>query len=197
MLKNLILKNLMLNLMLKKKLLLLFLFTGIHLGFVNQSFASWFVEPYLGYEAGIAKSGEKAVSDMSVSNNSLNGMFFGARAGYSFLNFSGGLEHSISKSQWKNESVSPSDSFVFASIGIPGIRLMGAVGISHKFKVPDTGAEFSGKNYKLSLSFTGTPFININMEYLWREFDKNASEDIDSAENYHKILRINVSLPLP
>lgn len=181
--------------MLKKNLLLLFLFTSINLSLVNQSFAGWFVEPYLGYEAGVAKSGEQTIADLSVSNNSINGMFFGTRAGYNFLNFSGGLEYSLSKSQWKEESVSPKDSFVFAGVGIPGLRLMGAVGISHEFKVKAT--KFSGKSYKLSLSFTGTPFININMEYLWRKFNKSGSLKIDSADNFHKILRINISLPLP
>ncbi|MBE8221826.1 MAG: hypothetical protein HAW60_03765 [Bdellovibrionales bacterium] len=181
--------------MLKKNLLFIFLFVGINLSFVNKSFASWFAEPYVGYEVGAAKSGEQSILDLSVKNNSINGMFFGARAGYSFLNFSGGLEYSISKSQWKKESVSPKDSFIFAGVGIPGVRLMGAIGISHKFTVK--AEEFSGKSYKLGLAFTGTPFININVEYLWRKFSKNGSAKIESSENFHKIVRASVSLPLP
>lgn len=181
--------------MFKKNLLLIFLFTSINLSLVNQSFAGWFVEPYLGYEAGIAKSGEQKITDLDLDDNSINGMFFGARAGYSFLGFAGGLEHSLSKSQWKGESTSPQDSFLFASFGIPGIKIMGAVGVSHEFKVKDV--KFSGKNYKLSLAFTGTPLININMEYLWRSFNKSGPAKLNSDDNYHKILRFNVSLPLP
>lgn len=181
--------------MFKKNLLFLFLFTSINLSLVNQSFAGWFVEPYLGYEAGVAKSGEQKITDLSVSKNSINGMFFGARAGYSFLGFSGGLEYSLSKSQWKGESVSPKDSFLFAGYGILGIKFMGALGMSHKLEVKDV--EFFGKSYKLSVAFTGVPFVNLNMEYLWRKFNKSNSGSISPSDNFHKILRINLSLPLP
>lgn len=181
--------------MFTKKLLFLTLLISINLSCLNQSLAGWFVEPYLGYEAGVAKSGEQSITEISIDNNSINGMFFGARTGYSLLGFAGGVEYSISKSQWKEESTSPKDSFIFASFGIPGIRILGAIGLSHKFKVKTT--QFSGKSYKIGLAFTGTPLININVEYLWRNFNKNNSVGINSSDNFHKLLRLSISLPLP
>lgn len=173
----------------KKTILFIFLFTSI-LGFSKQSFASWFAEPYTGYELGIAKSATKA---SNILNNRISGLFFGARVGYSFLNFSAGLEHSISKSQWKRHSITPQDSFVFGSFGIPGLKVMAAIGLSHKFKTgfAEGAKEFSGEAYKFSFVFTGAPFININAEYLWRRFSP------DKSKNFHKILRISLGIPLP
>lgn len=168
----------------KKTILFIFLFTSI-LGFSKNSFASWFAEPYVGYELGITKS--PAIKN--TLNNRINGLFVGTRVGYNLLNFSAGLEHSLSKSQWNGHAISPQDSFIFGSFGIPGIKIITAIGLSHKFKTGFTGAkEFSGKAYKIGLAFTGTPFININAEYLWRKFE---------TKNFHKIFRVSLGIPLP
>ncbi|MBE8162646.1 MAG: hypothetical protein HAW63_01495 [Bdellovibrionaceae bacterium] len=185
--------------MFKKNLFAVFVFATVNVALVNQSFAGWFIEPYLGYEAGLAILTPIPTGPIDSSSglldNRIDGMFFGARVGYNFLNFVGGLEHSLSKSQWKKEAISPQDSFVFAGLGLPGIRLLAAFGLSHKFQFKTI--PFSGKSYKLSLAFTGTPFININIEYLWRKFNKRNSVTVSSANNSHKMLRMNISLPLP
>jgi len=121
------------------------------------------LEPYLGYVTGQQKQTGTA---------NLSGTEFGARVGYTLLNFGIGAEYvgaSYTDDSSPKNNLTIGDIGVFVSYKLPVLFRVYATYVPSaavKDKVSNSEFTFKGNSAKLGVGYTGLPFININLEYI-------------------------------
>lgn len=173
----------------------LFAVCALVLGFGSAANAGLLLEPYLGYEMGTVK--DNAAGKM-------NGTLLGARVAWTApLMFWAGLDYATTVSanfDSDTNGVADSDakrSTLWAVVGVDfPILLRGWVGygLMNEIKLSDYDNKLKGKSTKLGLSFTGLPFICLNLEYLMENFDEQSAGSL-SPEAKNTAYVLSVSLP--
>lgn len=174
----------------------LFAVCALMIGFSSVSHAGVMVEPYLGYEMGTFKD----------PDGKMDGTQLGLRLAWTApLMFWAGLDYTMGVSgKFKPDSSILPDSdgtrttaYLVAGVDFP-ILLRGWVGygFTNTLKLgSEYGSEkYEGTSTKLGVSFTGLPFICLNLEYVMDEYKKLAGIDLPTnAKNTAYVL--SVSLP--
>jgi hypothetical protein len=140
--------------------------------------AGFLVEPYLGYSFG---SESYDLTNSGVLNGkyefSHNGYRAGARLGYQFLGFMGGIDYGIGSYGRSVDSLpsgvtttAEDESFnqfgIFAGYELPILfRFWATYYVSANWEGDNTKDEDSGSGFGLGAGFTGLPFVSLNLEY--------------------------------
>ncbi len=156
--------------------------------FTFSANAGFLVEPYLGYSFG---SQSFDVSNSGVLNGkyefSHNGYRAGARLGYQFLGFMGGIDYGIGSFGRSVDSLpsgvtatSEDESFsqfgIFAGYELPILfRFWATYYVSAEWEGKDSKDENSGSGFGLGAGFTGLPFVSLNLEY--KSFTMDETKD--------------------
>jgi hypothetical protein len=189
--------------MLTQKLKLLFL-----LFFTSQTFATFMIDPYIGYKLGSGESGDTTKVDYT-----FNSITYGARAGISYMMFSVGADYSMASADFEYEvlTLSGKDKSdqtnlgIFVGVDLPVMfRLWGQYFIDTTIEDTDgsdRGDELKGTGYGLGVGFTGLPFISLNLEYRMLTYDELVSGGKTSALSSSEEISLNeilltASLPL-
>lgn len=185
--------------------------------FTSHSFAGVLIEPFLGFGIG---SGEY-VSGSQTADNKYTGPQMGARLGYSFLGFMGGLEYrktsgSLSYDKhsgggvWANsgtdQDYSGTEIGAFVGYDFPIlVRAYAGYTFNTKWEFDNNGAwigaasdELSGNTTTLGVGFTGLPFVSLNVEFRMVSLDtyKDVSAGTETAADYSSNeVVLGVSLP--
>jgi hypothetical protein len=176
-----------------KKLLMAF---ALITGFASVSQAGLLLEPYLGYEMGTFKD----------PNGKMDGSQLGLRVAWTApIMFWAGLDYTMGLSgKFKGDDASNPDSnatrstiYAVAGVDFPILlRAWVGYGFSNSMKLGSEYADskFEGTSTKLGVSFTGLPFICLNLELVMDDYSKFAGYDLDThAKNNAYVL--SVSLP--
>ncbi len=165
------------------------------MGFGSAANAGLLLEPYLGYEMGTFKDNFEGKMD---------GTMLGARVAWTApVMFWAGLDYAFTVSaKFKSDTngVPDSDakrSTLYAVVGVDlPILLRGWVGygLMNEIKFDDYDNKIKGKSTKLGVSFTGLPFICLNLEYLMETFDEQSAGSL-SPEMKNNAYVLSVSLP--
>lgn len=161
--------------------------------------AGFMIEPYLGYEMG----NWKYLGNSSGTTDS--GVQYGARLGYGILGFSFGGEYdgtslTYDQTGQSNVSGSGSDYGIYASFKFPVIlRIYGEYMIASSLSATQGGSSetFKGSGTRFGVGFTGLPFIEINLEFISRDYSKLNGTSITGGDFTNGTYALNVSLPLP
>ena len=177
--------------------------------------AGLLVEPYLGYETS-ATAGNVTVSGTSVdAGGKITGSELGLRLGYKLpvmvwlaLDYSMMSGGKYSGATGFDGKVDRSNLYFDVGVDLPILFRVYAgmgLGVTEKYK-PDSGAADNtykgGSSYKLGASFTGLPFVCINLDYFVNNFatvdSGGTSTNINSFVTGFKDtgMVLNVSLPL-
>lgn len=144
--------------------------------------ANVFIEPYFGYEAGRAAATTTSGVD---GNANASGTAFGARLGYAVPLLWGAFDvvyatetTSGSTGGLTDTSAMRSSFGVVAGLKIPLLRAYAGYGFADTLRLsPTSGSQtLTGSSLKLGASFTGLPFINLNLEYImttYTSYDPN------------------------
>lgn len=172
----------------------LFAVCALIIGFGSAANAGLLLEPYLGYEMGTTKD----------ADGKLDGTQLGARVAWTApIMFWAGLDYTMGVSAKFKPSASGSTdsdakrSTLYAVVGVDlPILLRGWVGygLMNELKLDDYNTTLKGKSTKLGVSFTGLPFICLNLEYLMETFDKDSNGNLD-PETKNNAYVLSVSLP--
>jgi len=153
--------------------------------------AGFLIEPFLGYE-------------MAKFNNAgpeydQSGVNFGLRLGGSTLGFIYGLEYqkgSLTVEPPSGEAdVDTTDMGVFIGFEFPIlIRVYGTYYFSHVAEQAGQQDLEGDGGTKIGVSYTGLPFLCINLEMINRSFDERGSSTVDVDTSGYMV---GISLPLP
>lgn len=180
-----------------KKLILAFMLTF-------SASAGFLIEPYAAYRLG------------SYENSSNNGEWsydspqLGARLGYTFATFMGGLDYSFGSADFKADSANTADDgkwketslAVFAGVELPVLlRAWASYFVKQEFEDDegaDAGTTISGDGFGFGVGFTGLPFVSINLEYRTFSYDEAESNTgtKTSIDTKSSEILLGVSLPL-
>jgi hypothetical protein len=165
----------------------LYTFAFLLMTWALPAHAGLLLEPYVGYEMGsaeVSSSGLTAKYDTS-------GITVGGRVGFTMPIFFAALDYSMANGKANLTSgpgTSPdlSRSSLFAVVGasLPLIRVYGGYGFLHELTMKDASGDgvFKGSALKLGASFTGLPFLALNLEYIMSSLNKyKASSGTESA----------------
>lgn len=167
------------------------------MGFASVSNAGLLLEPYLGYEMGTFKDNAEGKMD---------GTLLGARIAWTApVMFWAGLDYSTTVSaKFKSDTSGVPDSdakrnTLYAVVGVDFPILLRAwlgYGLMNEIKFSDYNNKLKGKSTKLGVSFTGLPFICLNLEYLMESFDEQDRTPSGlSPEAKNTAYVLSVSLP--
>lgn len=172
---------------------------GLYLCLCTTAFSGVLVEPYLGFRV----SGD---TNQGTTDGSYNGALYGARLGYQFLGFMGGLDYSQSSYDIDYDGTtvdSKTDSSnlgIFVGYDAPLlVRAWATYFLSNKLDFSSSSTEYSGSGYALGAGFTGLPFVSLNLEYRSISFDEFENSTISGALNPSSDaseIILSVSLPL-
>jgi hypothetical protein len=159
----------------------------------NPSKASFMIEPYAGIHLGEVQS----------TNGSEDGHFgygLGARAGYSFLGFMGGLEYSLaflSVDDSANSDLDQTEIGLYAGYEFPlMLRVWGSLLLNSEVDSSNLSQDFEGDGIKLGVGFTGLPFISLNLEYAKSTYDEYGGTSLANDLEISSLI-FSASLPLP
>jgi len=161
--------------------------------------ADIFIEPYLGYEGGRANTTTVAGTDGS---GNASGTAFGARLGYAVpllwaaLDYTYATETTSSMTGGLTDSSATRSSLgVVAGVKIPLLRAYAGYGFADSLKLtPAAGSQtMTGSSLKLGVSFTGLPFINLNLEYIMTTYTGFDPNNFSKANA--NLLLATISLP--
>lgn len=154
------------------------------LAFNQAATAGILLEPYLGYVlAGQIKNGTTA---------NYKGAVYGARVGYSVLNFAVGAEYrgvNFTDDSTPQSTITAGDLGIFGAFTFPVLlRAYATYFPSPVFKIANSGTTFNykaGNIVKLGVGFKALPLVNIGLEYTigtYSKYDVGGS-DIGLASN--------------
>ncbi len=162
-----------------------------------SSFAGFMIEPYAGFGTYATTLDAAAFEDAEASGETYTSV--GARAGYSLLLFSGGLDLEMMATGDGNIN----NTAFWVGVDLPVLlRFYGKYIFSSSFDYDNDDAssvdlEFDS-GYAVGVGFTGLPFVVINLEVsaLNYTFENplNTSQDVDFGV---AATALTVSLPLP
>ena len=159
------------------------------------------IEPYLGYGMGKSK-----FTSPSAYEGDISGTMLGARVAYTIPIFFFGLDYGMFTGQFKVTShsvldydASASALYLLAGAQIPLIRGYIGYAIMGSSKTKDSSGETTstGSSMKLGASFTGLPFVALNLEYIRDTYTKSKDASSEwSVSGASDIYLLSVSLPL-
>lgn len=174
---------------------------GLYLCLSASASSGVLVEPYLGFRvSGDTEQGTNI-------EGSYNGALYGARLGYQFLGFMGGLDYSLSnyeidydRPSGTSAKTDSSNLGIFVGYDAPLlVRAWATYFLSNKLDFESSTTEYSGSGYALGAGFTGLPFVSLNLEYRslsYDEFDTSTTSGRLNPENDVSEIILSVSLPL-
>lgn len=155
--------------------------TTFGLGLSTPAFAGLHIEPWLGYEKGkseviVTTSGVSAPAD----EDDFTSVDYGLRLGYSMLLFTAGVEYAMGSGTitgtGSDTDISTTDLGVFVGVDFPIlVRAYATYFLNSKAELKDVSSgtsNYDGKGYKIGIGFTGLPFVSLNLEAIFREYDK-------------------------
>lgn len=174
-----------------KKLLLVL---ALGLGFTSTSHADLLIEPYLGFETG---KGDNGGNDFKTDFVNM-----GARLGWKSplmlwlaLDYNLGVSGNYDPDGGTKDTAKRSTLGAVVGLDFP-ILLRGWIGygFSNEITIDDAAStKIKGTNTKIGVSFTGLPFICLNLEYINDDFKDFGNADFDGK---HSSYMLSVSLPL-
>ena len=166
------------------------------------------LEPYAGYELGTLNMsyGSGAVPTTNIGQsfqNSQTGFDLGLRLGYEFplifvaldgMYTSGNVASGSGTGSFPSSSMTRTSVFVDAGVHILFIRGYVGYGFVDNTAISTTlSPSFTGNAIKLGVSFTGIPFVDINVEYIMHSLT-NYSIQSDPGSFYSNSGKDNVAM---
>lgn len=188
----------------------------------QTSYAGIHLEPYLGYAV---DAGTEQTNNGIKTENSMNYIELGARAGWEMLGLSIGVDGNFTPTTFDIDTEKPSKANgtvdykshnlgAFIGYELPLLRVWGAYYFASQITYDkdrdtstgdSTGDELSGNGYGLGVGFTGLPLVAVNLEYRANSYDEYKDSSAGNTIKYpsggssvidaHSIL-LSVSIPL-
>jgi hypothetical protein len=169
--------------------------------------ADLLVEPYAGYELGTLNlsygSGAGITNSGQSFQNSQTGFDLGVRLGYEFplifvaldgMYTSGNVASGSGTGAFSSSSMTRTSVFIDAGVHLLFIRGYVGYGFVDNTAISTTlSPSFTGNAIKLGVSFTGIPFIDINLEYIMHSLT-NYSISNDPGSYYSNSGKDNVAM---
>lgn len=131
--------------------------------YAQSAKAGILLEPYVGYVSGQQKQ---------TGTSNLSGTEYGARVGYTLLNFGIGADYvaaSYTDDSTPKNDLTIGDLGAFVSYKLPILFRVYATYVPSatvRVKSSSSDVKFKGNSARLGVGYTGLPFININFEYI-------------------------------
>lgn len=144
--------------------------------------AGLFIEPYVGYEGGTIKdSGTSTAAPLPATDFSyagtIDGTSYGGKLGVSFLDLTMGADYMggnlTTRINGASQSNTTSNLGAFVRIGLPFVALSATYFFNSAFK--NSNGEIDGTAFKGGISFTGLPFIALNLDVVSYSLPKVSS----------------------
>lgn len=156
--------------------------------------AGFLIDPYFGVGSSATTFDADALEDED-STDSYNS--FGSRLGYSFLLFSAGVDYEMATV----DGDSRTNTSVFVGVDMPIlIRAWAEYMISSSLEDDDLADDIDvdfKDGYSIGLGFTGLPFVSINVELQYINYELSVSgSSLDGVDVAAANTLVSVSLPL-
>ena len=188
--------------------------TFLMIGFaVVPAKADVLLEPYAGYEVGTLNmtygSGAGVTNSGQSFQNSQTGFDLGLRLGYEFplifaaldgMYTTGNVGSGSGTGSFSSSSMTRTSVFIDAGVHILFIRGYVGYGFVDNTAISTTNSpSFTGNAIKLGVSFTGIPFVDINVEYIMHTLT-NYSIQNDPGNDFtssgkNNVAMVSVSVP--
>jgi len=148
--------------------------------------SSFLIEPSIGYILSGDLERRSTKADYS-------GLTYGARLGFDYLGFMGGVEYSLASYEYEytapedekgtTQDIDASHLGVFLGYNLPVMfRVWGTYYFQNTSELgggSSNGDELSGSGLGLGLGYTGLPFLSLNLEY--KKYSYDEYEDISDG----------------
>jgi hypothetical protein len=169
--------------------------------------ATFYIEPYAGYEQGTLKMQEtytlNGVKKTGEDGASEHGVIYGGRVGLSFLMITLGGEYQGGAPVVNgNTGHTMQDYGPFLQVSIPFVTVRGTYFMGSEWKVKGTSSSvtYSGRGFKGGLGFSFIPFVSVNLEYVSVKYDEaessKSSLKFQSVDNSRNGVILSLSVPL-